>query len=126
MASNWYRFGTVSVTQGSVGVTGVGTQWTSAVNSPMAGDIFTQDNQTLYEIMSITGDNTLTLDRNFTAATVAGGSYSIIRNSSATVNTRIASQVSETLDLLGSRVTVSTTAPSASQGKNGDIWIVVA
>jgi hypothetical protein len=92
----------------------------------MAGDIFTQDNQTIYEIVSISGDGSLVLDRNFAATTVSGGTYSIIRNSSATVNTRIASQVSETLDLLGSRVTVSTTAPSASQGKNGDIWIVVA
>jgi len=124
--SQWYRYGTVSVPQGTNVVTGVATQWTSAVNPPMAGDIFTQDNQTLYEIMAITGDNALTLDRNFTATTVAGGSYSIIRNTSATVNTRIAAQVSDTLDLLGSRVTVSTTAPSAGQGKNGDIWIVVA
>lgn len=123
--SKWYRTGTVSLTNGSDVVAGTGTYWATAANRPEAGDIFT-DNAKIYEIISIDSDGSLTLDRPYEGTTATGVSYAIIRNTSATVNTRIAAQITDTLDLLGNRVTVTTTAPSAGEGKDGDIWIVVA
>ena len=120
--SNWYRLGTIT-TDGSAVVTGSSTFWNSTANKPMAGDIFTADNINLYEILSVDSDGQLTLDRNHSTV-VSSASYAIIRNTSATVNTRIAAQVSETLTALGSRITVSTTAPAGQQGNEGDIWIV--
>lgn len=123
--SQWYRTGTVTISPSNV-VMGVATYWATAVNRPAVGDIFTPDNIHLYEIVAIASDTQLTVDRPITEANGSGLSYAIIRNTSATVNTRVAAQVTETLALLGSRVTVSTTAPSVGQGKDGDIWIVVA
>lgn len=122
--SVWYRNGTVSTTNGSSTVTGVTTYWATAANKPAVGDIFTGDDSKIYEIIEITDDNTIVLDRAFTT-TSSGASYAIIRNTSATTNTRLAAQVSATLDKLGNKITVSTTAPSAAQGLDGDIWIVV-
>ena len=123
--SKWYRTGTATVTNGSATVAGVATYWLTAVNRPMAGDMFT-DNQSVYEVDSVGSDGQLTLDRPYEGANASGLSYGIMLSASAATNTRIASQVSEVLELLGSRVTVSTTAPSAGQGKDGDIWIVAA
>ena len=39
MSSSWYRRGTVTVTDGSKEVVGVGTLWVDAGNKPLAGDI---------------------------------------------------------------------------------------
>jgi hypothetical protein len=120
--SKWYRLGTIS-TDGSEKVTGVSTFWKSTVNRPLAGDIFTSDNAELFEILSIEADGELILERPHPTI-LSGASYAIIRNTSATTNTRIAAQVTDTLAKLGEKVTVSTTAPAAEQGKEGDIWIV--
>jgi len=47
----WYTTGTVTVTQGSTTVTGVGTNWVNA--GLKTGDIFTMDRITSYEIASV-------------------------------------------------------------------------
>ena len=120
--SQWYRLGTIT-TDGTAIVTGSSTFWNSTSNKPMAGDIFVSYNSNLYEIISIDADGQLTLDRNHDAV-LSGALYSIIRNTSATTNTRIAAQVTDTLTALGEKITVSTTAPAGQQGKEGDIWIV--
>ena len=123
MSTKWYRKGSVSVTQGSSVVTGTLTYWKTAANKPMAGDIFT-DNDKIYELVSIESDTSLTLDRPYEGSTNADRSYGIILSTSGTTNTRIAGQVATVLENLGDRITVSTTAPSPSQGKDGDVWIV--
>ena len=120
--SQWYRLGNIT-TDGSAVVVGASTFWNTTANKPMAGDIFTSDNVNLFEILSIDADGQLTLDRNHTPVLVSA-SYAIIRNTSATTNTRIAAQVTDTLTALGSRLSVSTTAPAGQQGKEGDVWIV--
>jgi len=123
--TKWYRTGTVNLTNASATVTGAGCYWKDAANRPEAGDIFT-DNNKIYEIASITDNDTLILDRLYEGVTALSVPYAIIRNTSATTNTRIAAQVTQTLEDLGDRVTVSTTAPSVGQGKDGDIWIVAS
>lgn len=121
--SKWFRAGSVSVTQGSKIVTGTLTYWLTAANKPLAGDVFT-DNNKIYEVVSIGSDTSLTLDREYEGDTNSELSYGIILSTSGTTNTRIAGQVATVLENLGDKITVSTTAPSPSQGKDGDIWIV--
>jgi hypothetical protein len=123
--SLWYRNGTANVTNGDAAVTGsVDTYWQASVNKPVSGDIFT-DGDKIYEIMSVDGDSELTLDRPYEGSSNAALDYAIIRTVSATTNTRIAAQVSETLEKLGDRITVSASAPAQGQGNDGDVWIVV-
>jgi hypothetical protein len=123
--SKWYRTGTVTVTNGSDQVTGVATYWDSAADKPAAGDIFT-DNSGLYEVSSIESDGALTLDRAFEGFTQVNQPYAIIKVISQNGMTRVAGQVSDVLAELGDKITVSTSAPASSQGKDGDIWVVVA
>ena len=122
--SKWYRTGTVDVTNASAIVTGNTTYWQSAVDKPESGDIFLMGNE-VYEIVSIEGDGSLTLDAPYTGSTLAAQPYRIIKLVSQNGMTRVAGQVSEVLNTLGERVTVSSAAPSSEQGNNGDIWIVV-
>ena len=123
--SKWYRTGTATLTNGSDQVTGVATYWDSAADKPASGDVFT-DNSGLYEIISIESDGALTLDRQFDGLTGTGSPYAIIKVISQNGMTRVAGQVSDVLAELGDKITVSTSAPAASQGKDGDIWLVVA
>tara|TARA_B110000902_G_scaffold258730_1_gene328927 strand:+ start:380 stop:754 length:375 start_codon:yes stop_codon:yes gene_type:complete len=123
--SKWYRTGTVTVTSGSDQVTGVATYWDSAADKPVPGDIFT-DNSGLYEVNSIESDGALTLDRDFEGFTQVNQPYAIIKVISQNGMTRVAGQVSDVLAELGDKITVSTSAPASSQGKDGDIWVVVA
>lgn len=123
--SKWYRTGTVNVTNNSPAIVGVVTYWATAADKPEAGDIFT-DNSAMYEIDSIGSDGALVLDRPYEGATTSGMTYAIIKVISQNGMTRISGQVSDVLTKLGERVTVSTSAPSAPQGNDGDIWIVVA
>ena len=123
--SKWYRTGVVTLTKGSDKVMGVGTYWATAANKPAEGDMFVLDNR-VYEVMEVVNDSTIVIDKLYNLATKASVAYGIMRSVSATTNTRLAAQVSDTLEKLGNRVTTSTTAPSAGQGKDGDIWIVAA
>ncbi|ANS04632.1 hypothetical protein [uncultured Mediterranean phage] len=93
-AGAWYRVGKVNVTVGSQSVTGVGTNWQNDVISIAIGDIFTTDAKTWYEVTAVNSDTSITLDRDFEGNTANGENYAIVRNSSGTILTRIAGQVS--------------------------------
>ena len=123
--SKWYRTGQVTIVSESDMVTGVATYWDSAADKPAAGDVFT-DNSGLYEVKSIESDDKLTLDRPYEGLTKIGQPYAIIKVISQNGMTRVAGQVSDVLAELGDKITVSTSAPASSQGKDGDIWVVVA
>lgn len=121
--SKWYRTGKAIVTKGSDLVQGTGTYWATAANRPVEGDMLVFPNR-VYEVVEIISDGELRIDQPYDLTTKVNASYGIMRSVSATTNTRLAAQVSDTLEKLGNRVTVSTTSPSAGQGKDGDIWIV--
>ncbi|MDB5361137.1 MAG: hypothetical protein JWO51_2434 [Rhodospirillales bacterium] len=92
---NWYRVGTVAVTNGSVNVVGTGTFWTSQCNP---GDRFTVDGQNWYEINTITDDTHMALlsvggSGAFAGATAANLSYAIDRNFTNNLNANIAASV---------------------------------
>ena len=71
----WYSVGTVTVTNNSAGVTGVGTSFLSTVKT---GHIFYGPDKNLYEVLSIATDTQLTLNSVYTSATAAGATYSVI------------------------------------------------
>ena len=95
MSSSWFRRGTVDATKLNNEIRGQNTHWHNGHNParPTIGDIFTVDNSTFYEVISIPSDTLLILDRPFEGSNVAGGKYAIIRNSSATINTDLAARV---------------------------------
>lgn len=99
MASNysrWYREGTVAITQGSVSVAGTDTYWLSA--GLHAGDIFSLDGVTDYEIDTVSDNTHLTLRTAYLGDTVSEAKYSIVRQFTATMSAEIAAKTS---DLLG-------------------------
>jgi len=71
----WYSVGTVSVTNNSATVTGVGTSFLSTVKT---GHIFYGPDKNLYEVLSIATDTQLTLNSAYTSSTAAAASYSVI------------------------------------------------
>ena len=74
----WWKQGTVNVTNGSNVVTGTDTDWKDAgVNK---GDMFTLDDQTFYEIENVATNTSLTLVKAFRGTTASGQSYGIPRN----------------------------------------------
>lgn len=93
-AGAWYRVGTVNVTNDQQAIVGIGTNWQNDVIAIAIGDIFTVDSKTWYEVTAVNSDTSITLDRNFEGATAAGANYAIVRNTSGTILTRIAGQVS--------------------------------
>ena len=123
--SKWYRVGVVSVTKDSDIVKGTGTYWAAAADKPAACDMIVIGTR-INEVVEVIDDSTIRMFEPYELATKSSTKYGIMRSVSATTNTRLAAQVSDTLEKLGNRVTVSTTAPSAGQGKDGDIWIVAA
>lgn len=76
----WYRQGTVAVTNGSTAVTGTTTAWSTNVK---AGDGFSLDGATWYEVASVTDNTHLVLASNFGGSTTSGASYAIDRRSLA-------------------------------------------
>jgi hypothetical protein len=93
-AGAWYRVGTVNVTNGNQSVVGVDTNWQSDVIAIAIGDIFTLDAKTWYEVTAVNSDTSITLDRGFEGSTGTNKTYAILRNTSGTILTRIAGQVS--------------------------------
>lgn len=87
---SWYRTGTVAVTNGSNSVAGTGTLWITN-GGVAAGDVFTVDNVTLYEVQAVTADGALQLDRNYAGTTASGAAYAIIHNFSPLAATLLAS-----------------------------------
>ncbi|AGQ92322.1 hypothetical protein M634_11395 [Vibrio parahaemolyticus O1:Kuk str. FDA_R31] len=97
MSSSWYRRGTVTVTDGSKEVVGVGTLWVDAGNKPLAGDIMFIAGS-IYEVESITDNEHLSLFRPFTGIPPENGEYAIIRNTSVTIATRVAAMVAAAIN----------------------------
>ncbi|MEC4724258.1 tail fiber domain-containing protein [Shewanella sp. D64] len=93
-AGAWYRVGVVDVTHGSSDIVGAGTSWINDVTAIAIGDMFTTDTKTFYEVIANDSDLNITLDRPFEGDTSNGINYAIIRNSSGTINTRLAGQIS--------------------------------
>lgn len=85
----WYRTGTVTVTQGSTIIVGVGTNWQTAGIKP--GDIFKLGED--YEIADVADNTTITLYEAFGGASGAAQSYAIVRNFAGTMQAEIAAQV---------------------------------
>lgn len=91
----WYRTGTVSVTNGSPDIVGVGTLWLTQAS---VGDIFLAPNLVEHEITAITDDTHLAVKQvNGTAAyagtTASAQPYAIIRNFTSTIPAQLASQL---------------------------------
>lgn len=91
----WYRAGTVSVTNGSPNVVGVGTLWLTQAS---IGDIFLGPNLVEHEITAIIDDTHLTVMQVNGVAAYAGTTasaqlYAIIRNFTSTLPAQLASQL---------------------------------
>lgn len=91
----WYRAGTVSVTNGSPVIVGVGTLWLTQAS---VGDIFLGPNLVEHEITAITDDTHLSVMQvngtNAYAGTTASAQvYAIIRNFTSTLPAQLASQL---------------------------------
>lgn len=75
----WYRIGTVSVTNGSPTVTGIGTNWFSVIN---AGDAFRGPDDDIYEVLTVNSDTSLTLAEPYGGLTASGQNYAIFQTQS--------------------------------------------
>lgn len=95
---SWFRTGTVTVTNGSDVVTGFGTAWRTSATPPESGDIFTVDGKALYEVLAINSDESIKLRKPYEETTATKTAYAIIRNTSATINSRLAAQVTKALN----------------------------
>lgn len=77
----WYKTGTVTVTNGSPAVVGVGTTWGNGAITP--GDSFSLVDASgaavspHYEVLTVTDDTHLTLTANYGGTTAAGAKYAI-------------------------------------------------
>lgn len=95
---SWFRTGTVTVTNGSNMVVGFGTAWRTSATPPEVGDIFSVDGKALYEIIAIPSETSIKLHKQYDETTASKTPYGIIRNTSATINTRLAAQVTLALN----------------------------
>lgn len=77
MVGTWERRGTVTVTQGSNIVKGVGTYWTDAQNGPQVGNTFYGPDGQAHEVAVIRSATELWLADNYKGATAAGVPYQI-------------------------------------------------
>jgi uncharacterized membrane protein len=88
-----YRVGSVDLVTGNAVIVGVGTKWLTDVIAVAIGDLFTIDMSVWYEVIAITDDTHITLDRVYEGGTIVGYNYAILRNTSGTLLTRIAGQI---------------------------------
>lgn len=79
----WYRTGTITVTNGSPVVTGLGVNWTSPEVLP--GYTLQMADGTNYEILELNGSSQLTLAENYTGVTNAAAAYKIVPTAGANV-----------------------------------------
>lgn len=77
MPGTWERRGTVTVTQGSNIVTGVGTHWTDAKNGPQVGNTFYGPDGQAHEVAVIRSATELWLADDYKGATETGAPYQI-------------------------------------------------
>lgn len=74
MASLWYRTGTIMLTQGSADVTGAGTAFAANVKT---GDMLIGPIMDMYEIISVTSDGQLRIERPYEGASYTGTDWSV-------------------------------------------------
>ena len=72
---SWYSVGTVTVTNNSAVIAGVGTLFLATVKP---GHIFYGPDKNLYEVLSVTSDTQFTLNAPYTSVTAAAATYAII------------------------------------------------
>lgn len=109
--TRWYREGTVSGTAGSNTVNGTGTYWkTAGLNT---GDILKLGGND-YEILSVKSDTQLTISGTLGNA-ATNFSYAIVRNFTATMSSKIASEVA---GLLGDYARFLNTEMATIYGKS--------
>lgn len=116
---NWYRQGTVAVTNGSTAVTGTTTAFVTNVR---AGDGFTADGgSTWYEIASVTDNTHLVLVSTFAGSTASGLSYAIDRRSLAwQVGSEVSARLLALMQML--QTTLKTTGqPPDTIGSDGAV-----
>ncbi len=89
----WYSTGTITLTQGSTHVTGVGTNWKAT--GIKCGDIFTVDRSVMYMVASVESDTSLTLLQAYAGSSGNTINYYIIRNFAATLQAELSAQISK-------------------------------
>lgn len=92
---SWERTGTVTLTNGSKTVTGVGTAWLTTVKP--SGMFFANGGP--YEVDTVTSNTTLQLVTPYTGATVSGGVYAIAQTQG--FNVTLAKALGELMSSLG-------------------------
>lgn len=92
----WFRAGTVTVTNGSKSVVGVGTTWASQIKD---GDIFfvTTNKNDFYEVATVVDDTHLTLHDAFNGVSASGAGYAVIQNFTNSPSADLASQMADLL-----------------------------
>lgn len=94
----WYRLGTISVTDGSTKVTGVGTHWTTAGINP--GATLRVDGKYLaHEVKRVVSDTEIELGAAYYGGSTSGAAYSIDRNFQSTTNAKLAADVTDLVAL---------------------------
>ncbi len=109
----WYRTGTITVTNGSATVTGASTLW-SDVGTLNPGDIFNAPDGKLYEILTINSNTGITLNSVYLGSSLSGQAYSImpigllpstlaqsVKSTLATAATALASTVRYDINTMG-------------------------
>jgi len=130
---SWYRTGTVTVTNGSKNVTGVGTLWASSVN---AGDAFSLVDANLnptgawYEVESVTNNTTLVLKQSYAGTTGSNKTYCVFNLVGNMTTPSFAQRLAQFFDSFQGLIDKPTTTPTASSipiaDASGDIdsgWI---
>ena len=105
----WYRVGSITVTNGSVTVSGAGTAWIS--NAAIGEALYAPDGR-LYEIVNIASDTTITLQSAYLGATASAQAYVIVPSQSY-----IRDLAAQAADLVNNYSTIYNTV---GQGKFGD------
>ena len=105
----WYRTGSITVTNGSVTVSGAGTSWIS--NAAIGEALYAPDGR-LYEIVNIASDTTITLQSAYLGATASAQAYVIVPSQSY-----IRDLAAQAADLVNNYSTIYNTV---GQGKFGD------
>ena len=113
----WYRTGTITVTNGSATVTGASTLW-SDVGTLNPGDILNGPDGKLYEILTINSNTGITLNSVYLGSSLSGQAYSImpigllpstlaqsVKTTLATANTALASTVRYDINSMGLSLT---------------------
>lgn len=113
----WYKDGTVNVTNGSNVVTGHNTSWKDA--GLKKGDVLTMDDQNIYEIANVATNGSLTLVKAYRGTTVTGQSYGVLRNFAATIPAEVLSEVTDLLRMYRAYIDADLTHIKGDRGDPG-------